>query len=342
MAISLTAKHARPYTSPRARDCYFHLQLRTRSLDHSKLDNTGEASSTIAAPRRPALPTSSARPIVDRNLTTLLLHAKVKLHEANLPIAARSLHITQMQRKHAVSVVAGALSAATTLAFGAMMFASISGVYVEDHQPLDHSPTATLEAHSNSELDHLQLDHERSSKQALVPTGARSPVAGSLFAPEAVASDPVAVASDPIPVLATSNPVAIASDPVATGLGSGRVSDLATLSSAPSGLAPSGCPQLIIDQFGSNSQAACAIAFCESGYSASAEGSAGEDGWFQIHPVHQQQANSLFGVAFIDMHDPTVNVAMAMLISGGGSSWSAWSTRSVVSTGYCPNGTRAF
>ena len=56
------------------------------------------------------------------------------------------------------------------------------------------------------------------------------------------------------------------------------------------------------------------IGSCESGGNSNATGSAGERGYFQIHPIH-----------FDSTYDPEGNVRAAYRISRGGSDWSAWS-----------------
>lgn len=87
-----------------------------------------------------------------------------------------------------------------------------------------------------------------------------------------------------------------------------------------------GCPALISEALGA---AGCAVSFCESGWNSNATGSQGEMGWFQVHPRWHADATL----------DPVGNVAAAVRISEGGTNWGAWSVRSVLSTGRCPNGT---
>lgn len=84
------------------------------------------------------------------------------------------------------------------------------------------------------------------------------------------------------------------------------------------------CPALIRDALG---EAGCRVSWCESGWDPDATGGEGERGWFQIHPVHGWQST----------YDPAGNVAAAVRISDGGANWSAWTTRSVLATGWCPN-----
>lgn len=84
------------------------------------------------------------------------------------------------------------------------------------------------------------------------------------------------------------------------------------------------CPALIYDALG---RAGCMISWCESGWDPGATGLEGERGWFQVHPYWHSDAT----------WDPAGNVAAAVRISGGGSNWSQWSTRSVLATGVCPN-----
>lgn len=55
---------------------------------------------------------------------------------------------------------------------------------------------------------------------------------------------------------------------------------------------------------------------CESGGNSNATGSAGERGLMQIHPLH-----------FDSTYDPTGNLLAAFRISGGGTSWGAWTCR---------------
>lgn len=91
--------------------------------------------------------------------------------------------------------------------------------------------------------------------------------------------------------------------------------------------APSTCPAIISSTFG---WAGCAISFCESGWNPNAVGDSGRAwGYFQIRSDFHHDAT----------FDPAGNVAAAYRISGGGSSWGAWSVRSVLSTGVCPNST---
>lgn len=93
----------------------------------------------------------------------------------------------------------------------------------------------------------------------------------------------------------------------------------------PSPLAPSTCPTVISSALG---WAGCAISFCESGWDPSSTGAEGERGYFQVHPRWHYDST----------YDPAGNVAAAVRISSGGSDWSAWTTRSVLYSGICPNG----
>lgn len=85
------------------------------------------------------------------------------------------------------------------------------------------------------------------------------------------------------------------------------------------------CPALIVSTFG---WAGCAISYCESHWNPNATGAIGERGWFQINPHAHSDAT----------YDPAGNVAAAWRISSGGTNWSAWSVRGVLSSGRCPNG----
>lgn len=86
------------------------------------------------------------------------------------------------------------------------------------------------------------------------------------------------------------------------------------------------CPALIYNALG---VAGCKISFCESGWNANAIGAAGELGWFQVHPRWHSDATL----------NPAGNVAAAVRISNGGTNWSPWSVRGVLTSGRCPNGT---
>lgn len=86
------------------------------------------------------------------------------------------------------------------------------------------------------------------------------------------------------------------------------------------------CPELIYNALGI---AGCKISFCESGWNPNAIGHAGELGWFQIHPRWHSDATL----------NPAGNVAAAVRISSGGTNWSPWSVRGVLTSGHCPNGT---
>lgn len=98
-----------------------------------------------------------------------------------------------------------------------------------------------------------------------------------------------------------------------------------TVQIAPQGSAPASCPELISSALG---WSGCAISYCESGWDESETGSAGERGWFQIHPKYHTDST----------HDPVGNVIAGVRISKGGTDWSQWTTRSVLQTGICPNG----
>lgn len=87
----------------------------------------------------------------------------------------------------------------------------------------------------------------------------------------------------------------------------------------------SGCPALIASSLG---HAGCMVSFCESGWNQWATGSAGERGWFQLHPRWHADAT----------YDPAGNVAAAIRISRGGTDWSQWTTRGVLWSGVCPSG----
>lgn len=81
----------------------------------------------------------------------------------------------------------------------------------------------------------------------------------------------------------------------------------------PPAAAYGGCPALIVETFGPTWQKACAVAWCESRWVATAKGRLGERGYFQIHPVHG------------DYSDPPRNVAFAYQLSAGGTFWTgAW------------------
>ncbi len=86
-----------------------------------------------------------------------------------------------------------------------------------------------------------------------------------------------------------------------------------------------GCPPVVFQALG---RAGCMISFCESMWNPGATGASGEMGYFQINPRWHADAT----------YDPAGNVAAAVRISHGGSNWSAWSVRSVLSTGVCPSG----
>lgn len=78
--------------------------------------------------------------------------------------------------------------------------------------------------------------------------------------------------------------------------------------------APGACPMLIVEAFGANAAAACAVSWCESRWNPNATGAQGEMGWFQIHPRWHADAT----------YDPAGNIAAALRISNGGTNWSAW------------------
>jgi hypothetical protein len=101
---------------------------------------------------------------------------------------------------------------------------------------------------------------------------------------------------------------------------------IATTSSTTAATSVNGqCPAMISAAFG---DAGCKISFCESGWNPNVTGSNGEMGWFQINPHYHSDAS----------YDPAQNIAAAYRISAGGTDWSAWSVRSVLTTGICPNG----
>lgn len=77
---------------------------------------------------------------------------------------------------------------------------------------------------------------------------------------------------------------------------------------------PSGCPAVIIEVFGPAAPAACAVAYCESGWNPDATGAEGEMSYFQVHPRWHPDAT----------YDPRGNAQAAYRISNGGYDWSAW------------------
>lgn len=84
-----------------------------------------------------------------------------------------------------------------------------------------------------------------------------------------------------------------------------------------------GCPAVIVKTFGEQAPAACAVAWCESRYSAWAIGDHGASvGLFQIQPRWHQ-----WRVPGEDLADPAVNTRAAWLISSGGTDWSAWTCK---------------
>lgn len=86
---------------------------------------------------------------------------------------------------------------------------------------------------------------------------------------------------------------------------------------------PEGCPAVIVEVFGANAPAACAVAWCESRWSAWAIGDHGASlGLFQVQPRWHQ-----WRVPGEDLADPEVNTRAAYLISGGGRDWSAWTCK---------------
>lgn len=241
-----------------------------------------------------------------------------------------------MRNKHERAVIAGAVSS-TAIAISTMIVVlamTVSGAYRSDNQQVDESQGATFPVPATSRAPSTEAQDRGSQDtppQDRNVVGATSPIVRELGN---VAIGDLAIATPDVAVddVALPRPVAtLASDTVPIYYGPGP-------SVSAASLMPS-CPSLIIDKFGDNSYAACAISFCESGWSSSATGAAGEDGWFQLHPVHQARANAMFGTA-VDMHDPVVNVDVAYVVSGGGVSWGPWSVRSVLSTGVCPNGAR--
>ena len=85
--------------------------------------------------------------------------------------------------------------------------------------------------------------------------------------------------------------------------------------------------EVIREVFGSASEAALAVAWCESSFDPGATGAAGELGLFQIlpwaHPVYDQGR----------LYEAEYNAAAAYAISDGGTDWSAWTCRWVVESG---------
>lgn len=82
-----------------------------------------------------------------------------------------------------------------------------------------------------------------------------------------------------------------------------------------------GCPDAIVETFGSRSGKACAVAWCEStGWDNSAIGAAGEVSYFQIHPIHFSRYSR-----WRLIEDEWYAAEVAYEMSSGGRDWSAWS-----------------
>jgi len=112
----------------------------------------------------------------------------------------------------------------------------------------------------------------------------------------------------------TASPVAIAPTMAAVQQSTGTVS-------LPAGL--ENCPAVIVETFGEHAPAACAVAWCESRYSAWAIGDHGASvGLFQIQPRWHQ-----WRVPGENLTDPAVNTRAAWLISSGGTDWGAWTCK---------------
>jgi len=138
----------------------------------------------------------------------------------------------------------------------------------------------------------------------------------------------VAPAPDRTPQPSTENPVAPtppAPEPTAAPAPA-TPAPTAPPTAAPPPAYNGACPALIYDALG---VAGCKISYCESGWNPNAVGASGELGWFQVHPRWHADATL----------DPAGNVAAAVRISNGGTNWSAWSVRGVLTSGHCPNGT---
>lgn len=107
----------------------------------------------------------------------------------------------------------------------------------------------------------------------------------------------------------------------------------ATVRAATAPASPDGCPQAILDVFGEEAPAACAIAFCESRYNPLALGDHGVSyGLFQLHtgwagPSGPYGWASWYGVAPADLYDPLINAQAAKAIHaylgrwGGSGGW---------------------
>lgn len=94
----------------------------------------------------------------------------------------------------------------------------------------------------------------------------------------------------------------------------------ASVQTAPVQQTTGGCPAIIVEVFGAQAAAACAISWCESTWNADATGEQGERGYFQVHPRYHADAT----------WDPEGNARAAYRISGGGVDWSAWTCRRVL------------
>lgn len=69
------------------------------------------------------------------------------------------------------------------------------------------------------------------------------------------------------------------------------------------------------------------IVWLESSNRASTVGSAGELGYFQIHPVHRREYERLTGKPWSTVAEPVMNgLAARMVYDDAGGSWSPWST----------------
>lgn len=156
----------------------------------------------------------------------------------------------------------------------------------------------------------------------LMPGAPTSPTPGATLDPSATPPSPATVS--PTTPGASSTPPAtpIATAPVATPTPTTPAPSPTVAPPVYSGA----CPPLIYNALGA---AGCKISYCESGWNANAVGLSGELGWFQVHPRWHPDATL----------EPAGNVAAAVRISNGGTNWSAWSVRGVLSTGRCPNGT---
>jgi hypothetical protein len=66
----------------------------------------------------------------------------------------------------------------------------------------------------------------------------------------------------------------------------------------------------------SRARLAASVALAESAGKEYATGSAGERGYWQINPVH----------GWLSTYDPVGNARAALILSGDGTDWSAWTT----------------